>query len=257
VPLKCSAISPGEDLEYAAARSQHPDHKSPLEAARGGTLFLDEVADLSSSAQAKLLTVLQERSIIRGQNEVPLDFRIVSATQRDLQNEIRMGRFREDLYFRLVVFELETPPLRSRGEDIPLLANHFLREFEPPNRIGLKFSPAAMELLRAHQWPGNVRELENAVHRAALNSASTVIAPNDLPPSLRDAVDGRRRDSSASMEGLKVPVGQTLSEIERYVIQQTMLLCNNNRSRVAQRLGIGRTTLYRKLKEYNLELSSS
>lgn len=247
-----------------------------FELADRGTLFLDEVADLSASAQSKLLRVLQERRVLRvgGSQEIPLDFRILAATHRDLLEEVRRGRFREDLYFRIVVFELKVPPLREREGDIATLCDYFLDRFARASDERAELSAAALNVMSTYGWPGNVRELENAVQRAVVTCENHRILPTDLPPSILDAVhrsqhgipddrpsensDGENgaipsRQPALSPEHIVIPPRQTLAQIERQVIEHTMAVCDNNRSRVAQRLGIGRTTLYRKLKEYELE----
>lgn len=242
-----------------------------FELADGGTLFLDEVADLSASAQSKLLRVLQERRVLRvgGSQEISLDFRILAATHRDLLEEVRRGRFREDLYFRIVVFELKVPPLREREGDIATLSEFFLDRFARASDERAEISAAAANVMSTYSWPGNVRELENAVQRAVVTCENHRILPADLPPSILDAVhrsqhgipentddesgDAPSRQLALSPEHLVIPPGQTLSQIERQVIEHTMAVCDNNRSRVALKLGIGRTTLYRKLKEYELD----
>ncbi len=241
-----------------------------FELADGGTLFLDEVADLSASAQSKLLRVLQERKVLRvgGSQEIPLDFRVLAATHRDLKEEVRKGRFREDLYFRIVVFELQVPPLREREGDIQLLTEYLLERFSRAKGERAELSAAALNVMSSYDWPGNVRELENAVQRAVVSCENRRVLPTDLPPSILDAVHRSQngeaeeprtpqaempsQQPALSPEHIVIPPGLTLAQVERHVIEHTMTVCGNNRSRVASRLGIGRTTLYRKLKEYHI-----
>ncbi len=250
--------------------------------ASGGTLFLDEVAELSPSAQSKLLRVLQERKVqpLGSGVERPVDFRLVVATHRDLAAEVEAGRFREDLYYRIVVFELHVPPLREREGDALLLARHFLDEFGP-RLVGTSplLSPEAAVLIADYDWPGNVRELQNAIQRAIVRSGGGVIRPEDLPPSLlRGSAEAARQPAAEDrpevrrverrMRGRPRTPGQSnpfgdaafvvtpkmsLQEVERRAIELTLRHHGGNIVRTARSLGIGRTTLYRKLKRYGLK----
>jgi DNA-binding NtrC family response regulator len=243
-----------------------------FEQGNGGTVFLDEVAELSPGAQAKLLRVLQERLVQRvgGSEDVPVDFRLVAATHRDLSEAVRLGRFREDLYFRIVVYELEVPPLRARQGDVPLLADHFIeRHGERLVKSRPHLHPEALSALERYPWPGNVRELENTLQRAIVSCSGNEIRLLDLPQRLREpgaasaavapvptpsapSAPAPTTDTSApSTTPATAPM--TLEEAERQMIVRALERCNGNRSLVAQQLGIGRTTLYRKLKEYGLE----
>ncbi len=233
-----------------------------VEQADGGTLFLDEVAELSASLQAKLLRVLQEGSFQRlGSNqELSSDFRLLAATHRDLAREVEAGRFREDLFFRIAVFELRVPPLRERREDIPLLVEKLVREASG-GAGDARVSPEAMEVLQAAPWPGNVRELQNALQHAVVVATGNVIRPEDLPSRVRASEAG-----AEPMTGMQVAAGagqaaeaaveQTpvvpLEELERRAIHHAMEALDGNLAEVARRLGIGRTTLYRKLDKYGL-----
>jgi len=220
-----------------------------LEEAQDGTFLLDEIGEMSPSLQVKLLRALQEREIRRvgGNQPIAVNVRVVAATNRDLAQLTRAGRFREDLYYRLNVILVALPPLRERREDIPLLAEHFLARVAQRDGRALRLTPAAAERLLLYAWPGNVRELENALERAAILVAHETIAPGDLPPHI------------ASDTGLgpapTLPAQQKLAEVEKTHIIQTLERCGWNHSRAAEALGIGRTTLWRKLKEYGLDRS--
>jgi DNA-binding NtrC family response regulator len=218
-----------------------------LEEAQGGTFFLDEIGEMPPSLQVKLLRALQEREIRRvgATQPIVLNVRIVAATNRDLGQAIRDGRFREDLYYRLNVVPVVLPPLRERREDIPVLAEHFLSRASERHGRTLRLAPAATARLLSYAWPGNVRELENAIERASILANGELVGPEDLPPHI------------ASGAGLgpapTLPAQQNLAEVEKAHILQTLERCGWNHSRAAEALGIGRTTLWRKLKEYGLE----
>jgi len=228
-----------------------------FERARGGTLLLDEVGEMSPATQAVLLRTLQERTVRRvgGSQEIPVDVRIVCATHRDLQGEVDAGRFREDLYFRLVVYPINLPPLRARVEDIPMLVVHFLDKLRAraPHAIrGL--SAEALDALARHPWPGNVRELENVIHRSVLACRGEEIALADLPPDLRSAtptVARARAESSEDLLGEEEEV-VPLRELEQRAIRKALRLTRGSVGRAAKLLGIGRATLYRRLAELDL-----
>jgi two-component system response regulator HydG len=222
--------------------------------AHGGTLFLDEIGETSAMMQAKLLRAIQEREIQRvgGEETIHVDVRIIAATNRDLAQEVRAGRFREDLFYRLNVVTLEVPPLRDRLEDIPLLAQHFLHQFAAKNRKSVKgFSPQAMDMLIKHGWPGNVRELENAIERAVILMTGDHITEKHLPLSIIQHY-ATQPESDSSFEVLDITRdGQrSLGEIEREVILATLEETSGNKSEAARRLGITRKTLHNKLKQY-------
>ncbi|MEM9112403.1 MAG: sigma-54 dependent transcriptional regulator [Myxococcota bacterium] len=227
-----------------------------FEAAHGGTLFLDEVAELSPGLQAKLLRVLQEREFSRvgGTKTIRSDFRLLSASHRDLREMVEEGRFRADLYYRLAVFQVEVPPLRDRSSDIPLLAERFVRDFttEAPKRI----SDAALRALAEYEWPGNVRELQNAIQRASVMATGDLIRLEDLPADVAQAMgadSGQSTIDSVSATGVTPERGESRMEaLERQAIVNAMEDTGGNISEVVRLLGIGRTTLYRKLKKYGL-----
>jgi two-component system response regulator HydG len=214
-----------------------------FERAHGGTLFLDEVGEMPLSAQVKLLRVLQEGEIERlgGTQTVKVEVRLVAATNKDLQKEVAEGRFREDLYYRLNVVEVRVPALASRREDIPLLADAFLRRFAAKNGKTLRgFSPEAQQILENYAWPGNVRELEHAVERAVVLAKNEVLEASDLPESVRKGPLG-------SAGQLIIPIGTPMEEIERRVIHETLRHTKGDKTLAARLLGIAARTIYRKL----------
>lgn len=229
-----------------------------LEQADGGTLFLDEVAELDMTLQANLLRALQERRFHRlgGSQDVSSDFRLVAATHRRLEEQVRAGRFREDLFFRVAVFELEVPALRERDDDILLLARHFL-----PAQLSL--AAATGRLLRAYPWPGNVRELANAFEHASVVATDGLVRPGDLPRRIRDHPSAMHATVEApahepSPAGTRIgsrsgasPV-RRLADVERDAIEDAMERTGGNVSEACRQLGIGRTTLYRKLERYGI-----
>ncbi len=212
-----------------------------FEQAQGGTVFLDEIGEVPLSAQTKLLRVLQTHRFERlgGERTLEMDARILAATNKDLLQEVKAGRFREDLYYRLNVFPLRLPPLCQRTNDIPLLARRFLERFAAEQGKTLEgFSPEALRLLLDHRWPGNVRELENAVERAAILARERLVQPWDLPDSL---------------QGQRGPGPHSLEVQERRAIVRALESCAWNKKLAASHLGISRTTLYRKIRKYGLE----
>jgi two-component system response regulator HydG len=214
-----------------------------FERAHGGTLFLDEVGEMSPSAQVKLLRALQEGEIERlgGTQTVKVNARVIAATNKDLRKEVSEGRFREDLFYRLNVVEIPIPPLASRSEDIPLLAEHFLRTYAAKNSKPLRgFSPAARELLESYAWPGNVRELQHAVERAVVLARGEVLESEDLP-------DGVRRGPRGAAGHVLIPVGTPMEEVERRMIQETLRHTKGDKTLAARLLGIAARTIYRKL----------
>jgi two-component system response regulator HydG len=221
--------------------------------ANGGTLFLDEIGEMPLPLQAKLLRALQEGEVQRVGSDAPLtvDVRVLAATNRDLREEVARRRFREDLYFRLNVISLEVPPLRERGEDIPVLAAHFLERFAGRNRKSLRgFSPQAMDSLLRYSWPGNVRELENAVERAVILCNGDLVTRRELPAAVMEAAPAEE-PSSAAVQG--VLAGLPLDEVERRAIEETLRCAGDNKSEAARQLGITRATLHNKLRKYGLE----
>ncbi|BBO90281.1 sigma-54-dependent transcriptional regulator [Desulfosarcina ovata] len=218
--------------------------------AHGGSLFLDEVGEMPIAMQVKLLRVLQERELTRvgGDQVIAVDVRLIVATNRDLARMVGDGTFREDLYYRLNVVELQTPPLRQRREDIPLLATHFLNRFAEKNHKTVdRFSPRAMDLLIRHDWPGNVRELMNTIERAVVLSRSDCLDEADFHVLAKDAPD-----TDAASSGAVFPTDLPLEQIEREAIANTLSSAGGNKSEAARRLGITRKTLREKIKKYKI-----
>jgi DNA-binding NtrC family response regulator len=263
--LQESELFGHEKGAFTGAAARKP---GKFELVDGGTLFLDEVAELSPAAQAKLLRVLQERTVQRlgGTQDLAVDFRLLTATHRDLSEEVKAGRFREDLYYRILVFELELAPLRERAGDARLLIDHFF-EKHAPRLINTRpaVTAEALAVLVRYRWPGNVRELENVVQRALVSCDRQTITVNDLPAKLVQAATGLEALAASPAPRPSAPAygsvpfsspssaTLTLEASERLQIVRALEASNGNRSLAAQRLGIGRTTLYRKLKEYGLE----
>ncbi len=256
VAINCAAV-PETLLEselFGHARGAFTDARTARAGlfvqASGGTLFLDEIADLPLALQPKLLRALQERTVrpVGGNEEVPVDVRLVAATNRDLESAVEEGHFREDLYFRINVIHVALPPLRARGSDVLLLAQHFLGQFAAQSgKHVAEISPAAAERLMSYAWPGNVRELQNCMERAVALTQFEAIAVDDLPEKIR----GYRRSHVlvASDDPTElVP----LEEVERRYILRVMEAVGGNKTLAAQVLGIGRKTLYRKLEQYGV-----
>jgi DNA-binding NtrC family response regulator len=221
------------------------DKKGLLSEAEGGTLFLDEITEMLPVMQAKLLRVIEDRQVrpLGDTRSYPLDVRFISTSNRDIPSVIRQGHFREDLYYRLKVIDIEIPPLRERKEDIPLLVRHFIQKFKTDlNKDVSGISEEALRILMNYSWPGNVRELENVVQRAITLSSQDKISPEDLPPALVQAAD-----ESLVEKGLRKQL--TLDQLEKEYIRRVLGETGGNKSRAAEILGLDRKTLYRKIQE--------
>ena len=217
--------------------------------AHRGTIFLDEVGEMSVTTQTKLLRVLQEKEFepLGSTRTVKADVRVIAASNKDLEREVKEGRFREDLFYRLNVVPVSLPPLRERKDDIPALAAHFFAIYRDKNRKELKdISGKAMDLLTRYDWPGNIRELENGIERAVILARGEIIAPADLPPIIQALSKDRE------IQGLNLPSGISIQEVEKALILKTLEDTGGNRSRAAEILGINRRTLQNKLKEYGI-----
>ncbi len=222
-------------------------HKGRFELADGGTIFLDEIGEVNLATQVKLLRVLQEHKFERvgGEKSIEVDVRVVAATNRNLEDEVKAGRFREDLFYRLNVVRIEMPALRERMDDIPLLMHSFLREFNIENKKNIKgFDKASKAAMIKYNWPGNIRELKNAVESAVVMCTGDEIKIEDLPRALR---------SQGEERVITIPIGITMVEAEKIIIQENLAANKGNKSKTADILGIGRKTLHRKLEELQIE----
>ncbi len=228
-----------------------------LVSAEGGTVFLDEIGELSLDLQAKLLRALQEKEVrpVGATHRVPIKARIVAATNRDLASMVEKGTFRKDLFYRLNVVNLRLPPLRDRREDIPLLAAHFLDRISREHNRKFTLSDEALRTMMRHDWPGNVRELENSLERATALSSGPVLHLVDLPTQLQQqGLEARRAAVVAGEEAgaAAAPGVKPLADLEREAILGAIRTLNGDKLQAAKLLGIGKTTLYRKLKEYGI-----
>jgi two-component system response regulator HydG len=252
IPVDCSALVPtlieSELFGYVKGAFTGAFHAKQglIESAQGGTLFLDEIGELPVDLQAKLLRALQEHEIkpVGSTERRSINVRIIAATHRDLEQAIRSGEFRQDLFFRLNVVQVKLPPLRERKSDIPILVNSFLEKFSAEKKDALTIANDAMQRLMAYDWPGNVRELENAIERAAALSSGPVLHVADLPSNLIYPTGDRlpERDELLPLE-----------ELERRAILRTLRQTGGDKLATARLLGIGKTTLYRKLKQYHMD----
>jgi two-component system response regulator HydG len=219
--------------------------------AHKSSIFLDEVAEMAPTTQAKILRVLQEREFepLGSTQTIKVDTRVIAATNKNLEEEIKEGRFREDLYYRLNVVSLEVPPVREHREDISLLADFFLKRYAEKNNRTIKgFTPRAMDLLMRYEWPGNVRELENVVERAVIMARGEMITPAEFPDILQQL------DPEVKATYVNLSPGRTLKDVEKDMIIRTLEETEGNRTHAAKVLGISRRTLQLKIKEYGIDL---
>jgi len=264
VEVNCAAI-PEELIESelfghvrGAFTGAVADRRGKFEAADGGTIFLDEIGDMSLKTQAKVLRVLQEQTLeaVGGNTRIKVDARVLAATNKDLQAEIRTGQFREDLYFRLNVIPIFVPPLRERQEDIALLADHFMAELAREYGRRVKsLEPGALAALQQYQWPGNVRELRNVIERLMIMVPGDRIGPGDVT-FLDLAGQPRPASSGETLSGDAASTRLTLHEardrFERDLILRTLAEQQGNMSRTADALGVERSNLYRKMKTFGI-----
>jgi DNA-binding NtrC family response regulator len=252
VPVNCTALTESllESELFGHARGAFTGavgaKRGLFEMASGGTMFLDEIGDMGPKMQAQLLRTLQDGEVrpVGGSESIRVDVRLVCATNRDLEEDVKTGRFREDLYFRINVVTVRLPPLRERPEDVPILVAHFLAKLaRRERREQAALSPEALRLLAAYGWPGNVRELENAIDRAVAVAKGNVILPSDLPPE----VGGGAALPAAGDGGGIIEDRPTLAELERRYIALVLGESGGNKKKAAERLGIDRRTLYRAL----------
>ena len=255
VALNCAALpealleSELFGIEKGVATGVNP-RMGQFQKADGGTLFLDEIGDLSLPAQAKILRVLQERVLERvgGRSPIPVDVRLLAATNKDLEAEIAKGGFREDLYYRIKVIHIHTPPLRDIREEIPLLAHHFLKEYcRETARGGLEFSPAVMRSLTSAPWPGNVRQLRNEVMRLAACASGAVITEDDLSQGVPDLP---KPEPKPAVAGKAQSLKQAIEDLERRMITEALTDTRQNQQQAARRLGLSRQGLINKMKRY-------
>jgi DNA-binding NtrC family response regulator len=221
--------------------------KGRFELAHGGSIFLDEIGEINQNVQVKLLRVLQEKKFERvgGEQTIEVDVRVIAATNKDLEKEVTASRFREDLYYRLNVIHILVPPLRERKDDIPLLINSFLREYTEENHKEITgIDVRARAALYKFNWPGNIRQLRNCLESAVVMCSGKEITIDDLPPTISE---------SSTDQTITIPVGITLDDAEKSIIQQNLAANKGNKSKTADVLGIGRKTLHRKLQEYGME----
>jgi two-component system response regulator HydG len=254
VPIHCAAIpetileSELFGYEKGAFTGAAGRKEGRFERAHGGTLFLDEVGEMSPAVQVKLLRVLQDGVVERlgGTQPVQVDVRIVAASNKDLAAEVRAGRFREDLFYRLDVVAVRLPPLRDRREDVPLLASAFLKRLAEKHGKAIRgFTPAALAALEACEWPGNVRELEHAVERAVVLCRGETVDVGDLPEAARR--EAPEKPPAAAAGAISIPVGTPMEEVERMVIRETLRHTRGDKNLAARILGIAARTIYRKL----------
>ena len=227
--------------EKGAFTGADSQHKGRFEIADGGTIFLDEIGEINQATQVKLLRVIQERSFERvgGTQPINVDVRIVAATNRNLEEEVKNGKFREDLFYRLNVVRIPMPALRERKDDIPLLLHNFLREFNIENEKNITgFDNRAKAAILKYSWPGNISELKNCVESAVVMCTGNEIKIDDLPASVRE---------KGEEKVINIPVGMKLDDAELLIIQENLAFCNGNKTKCAELLGIGRKTLHRKL----------
>ncbi len=254
IRVNCGALAEGvleselfghEKGAFTGALRRKPGR---FELAHGGTLFLDEIGDIPLATQVKLLRVLQEKEFERvgGEETIRVDVRIIAATNRDLQQEVKAGRFREDLFYRLHIVPIMLPPLRDRLEDVPLLAEHFLRRLQAElKKPGLRIEPEALKRLQAYSWPGNVRELENVLERAAVLCENNVITARDLPP-----LDGKEQTLIPEDD---LNLNAALMRLEKKMIQKALQKTGGVKSEAARLLGLRPNTLFYKMEKYGLE----
>lgn len=261
VPVDCGAIP--EDLleseffghERGAFTGAHARSLGLLEFTDGGTFFLDEIGELPYRLQAKLLRVLQERSIRRvgGTDEIAVDIRVVAATSRDLESEIKAGRFRDDLYYRINVARIQLPPLRERAEDLPLLIEGFMDRYtQEMGRDGVSLSDEAFEALQSYQWPGNVRQLQNVLRRTLAMARHELLSVQDLPDEIIADLDQRPHGSNGAFFSERE---QVLRTFERDFLHRLLKECDGDTALAGQRSGLPRGTLYRLLSRHGLKAS--
>lgn len=260
ISVNCMSLSPGvleseifghEKGSFTGATAMK---KGRFELADGGTLFLDEIGELSADFQVKLLRVLQEKAFERvgGSRTITVDIRLVVATNKDLKKGVEQGYFREDLYYRLNVVNINLPPLRERREDIPVLVAHFMQKLSSEsNKAAKKFAPEALEYMTAYEWPGNVRQLENVVERCMVLAAKDKIGVEDLPSEIKD--EEAQFKSAVDLLPIKLELAGTLEKIEAALIRRALVKSGFVQVKAAELLNISKSLLQYKLKKYNIQ----
>jgi two-component system NtrC family response regulator len=264
IAVNCSALA--ENLleselfghEKGAFTGAVARKKGRFELADHGTLFLDEIGELSQNLQVKLLRVLQEKTfeLVGGTRPITADIRVITATNKNLREEMLRGRFREDLFYRLNVVRIELPPLKQRKEDIRLLVNHFINKYAPERKVNIPVKGVDQEVDRLffdYSWPGNVRELENLIERVMILCPNDTVRVSDLPKDFRDNVH-----NALHLEGIPsdAPLYETLASIEKAMIERALKMTDNVQAHAAAMLGIGKSGLNQKIKKYNLDVGS-
>ncbi|MDF2673544.1 MAG: PspF2 [Clostridiales bacterium] len=259
ISLNCSAIPENlleseffgyEEGSFTGAKKG--GHMGKFELANGGTIFLDEIGEMPYHMQAKVLRVLQEKEIERigGKNSIKLDVRVICATNRNLEEMVKKGKFREDLYYRLHVLTIEVPPLRKRKDDIALLVGKYMSEFFLESGLFRHIPETVMEILKNYSWPGNIRELKNVIEKICVNSEEANISISDLPPYIiSNSVNEKLSERQAGLSKI-------IESVEKEVILNTLKECGYNKSETAKKLLIPRATLYRKIEEYGLKMDN-
>jgi DNA-binding NtrC family response regulator len=265
VVVNCGAI-PRELIEsefFGHTRGAFTDAKTEktgkFELANQGTIFLDEIGDLSCEAQVKLLRALGEKEITRvgGTKTIPVDVRVIAATNKDLTDEVKSSRFREDLYWRLAVLSLRLPPLRERTEDIPLLCEHFIQKFNQELKKNIQgITHPALKLMQLYDWPGNIRELESVVYEAMVMNENPFIDAETLPLRMRTLPTDMESQPALSHSGLSDTIRAFTGNMEKQIIENTLKETGGNKTRAAEKLGISRKTLFNKIAAYKISESS-
>jgi two-component system, NtrC family, response regulator len=259
ISVNCMALNPGvleselfghEKGSFTGAMALK---RGRFEMAHNGTIFLDEIGELSADMQVKLLRVLQERKFERvgGNDSIEVDIRVLAATNKNLQDAVAAGEFREDLFYRLNVVQIEMPPLRERREDVPLLAAHYLERYSAENTKHFKgFTPDSMDFLTSYEWPGNVRQLQNVVERCVVLASGEMIGVEDLPLEIKD--EESQFKSAVDLLPTKINLAETLEKIEAALIRRALARSNFVQVKAAEMLGLSKSLLQYKLKKYKL-----
>jgi len=262
VKVDCASLTP-ELLQSelfghvkGAFTGAYTDKIGKFEYANGGTVFLDEIGEIPESIQVQLLRFLQEKKFekVGDLRTISTNVRVVAATNRNLEEELKKGKFRQDLYYRINVVTIKVPPLRERKEDIPYLAQHFIEKYCMENNLELKkLTPQVLRVLMNYSWPGNVRELENCIEYCVVMGKSDVIYPSDLPKAITSGTITIPQNTKMDDNVFSIPLDCSLTEVERFYIKKVLELYNFNQNKAAVHLGIHRNTLARKIKEYGIE----